>query len=113
MAGKKKKSKIGIEAAQPKEDCGSLKCPWHGHIKIRGRIFKGTVVSAKALNTAIVQWDYYNLVPKYERYERRKTRIAAHNPKCISAKAGDIVRIGECRPLSKSKAFVIFEKMTD
>lgn len=111
MAKKKKKKHIGIDAKQPKEDCGSEKCPWHGHTKIRGRIFKGTVVSAKGANTAIVQWDYYNFIPKYERYERKRTKIAAHNPKCISAKAGDVVRIGECRPLSKSKSFVVFEKV--
>ncbi len=108
---KKRKKNIGIDAKQPKEDCGSDKCPWHGHTKVRGRIFSGTVVSAKASNTAIVQWDYYKLIPKYERYERRKTRVAAHNPKCISAKVGDVVRIGECRPLSKSKSFVIFERV--
>ena len=106
----KKKKNIGIEAKQPKENCGSERCPWHGHTKIRGRVFKGIVVSAKATNTAIVQWNYYNCINKYERYVRRKTRIAAHNPKCISAKVGDMVSIGECRPLSKSKAFVIFEK---
>ena len=109
----KKKKTIGIEAKQPKEDCGSGKCPWNGHTKKRGRAFIGKVGSSNAANTAIVQWDYYTLVPKYERYERRKTRIAAHNPKCISAKTGDMVRIGECRPLSKSKAFVIFEKVTE
>ena len=108
-----KKKNIGIEAKHPKDDCGSKKCPWHGHTKIRGRLFTGTVVSAKAVNTAIVQWNYYNFVPKYERYERRKTRLAAHNPKCISAKVGDVVRIGECRLLSKSKAFVIFEKVNE
>lgn len=107
----KKKKNIGIGAKHPKENCGNDRCPWHGHTKIRGRIFSGTVVSAKATSTAIVQWNYYKLIPKYERYERRKTRVAAHNPKCISAKVGDIVRIGECRPLSKSKSFVIFEKL--
>jgi len=107
----KKKKNIGIESKQPKEDCKGKNCPWHGHTKIRGRVFKGTVVSAKGANTAIIEWNYYNFVPKYERYERRKTRIAAHNPKCISAKIGDIVNIGECRPLSKSKSFVIFEKV--
>ena len=107
---KKKSKSIGVEAKQPKENCGGEKCPWHGHTKIRGRVFTGTVVSAKGGNTAIIRWDYYILVPKYERYERRNTKIAAHNPKCISAKVGDMVSIGECRPLSKSKAFVIFEK---
>lgn len=109
MAKIKKRKNIGIEAKQPKDDCGSEKCPWHGHVKIRGRVFRGTVVSAKGSNTAIVKWNYYSFVPKYERYERRNTKVAAHNPRCISAKAGDAVRIGECRPLSKSKSFVIFE----
>ncbi len=111
MAKKKKARDIGIEAKAPKEDCSSPKCPWHGHTKIRGRVFTGTVVSAKGANTAIVKWHYYNFVPKYERSERRNTRVAAHNPKCIAAKVGDMVNIGECRPLSKSKSFVIFEKV--
>jgi small subunit ribosomal protein S17 len=106
-----KKKSIGIDAQAPKEDCGSEKCPWHGHVKIRGRTFRGIVVSAKGANTAIVKWHYYKIVPKYERYERRNTRIAVHNPKCIAAKVGDTVNIGECRLLSKSKAFVIFEKV--
>ena len=107
----KRKKNIGLDAKQPKESCGSEKCPWHGHVKIRGRTFRGRVVSAKGVNTAIVEWNYYSFIQKYERYERRKTRIAAQNPACIAAKTGDIVSIGECRPLSKSKAFVIFEKM--
>ncbi len=112
MAKKSKRKSVGYEAKQPKEDCGSEKCPWHGHTKIRGRVFKGIVVSAKSPNTAIIKWHYYNFVPKYERYERRNTRVAAHNPKCIAAKLGDTVQIGECRPISKSKAFVIFEKVS-
>jgi len=105
------KKDIGLDAKTPKGVCSSDKCPWHGSLKIRGRIFKGNVVSSKSLNTSIVQWNYYQYVPKYERYERRKTRIAAHNPSCISANSGDTVKIGECRPLSKSKSFVIFEKI--
>ena len=32
-----------------------------------------------------------------------------HNTICINAKEGDIVKIMECRPLSKSKNFVIVE----
>lgn len=105
------KKDIGLDAKQPKETCGSVKCPWHGSLRIRGRVFRGSIVSSKAADTAIVQWNRYRFVQKYERYERRKTRIAAHNPACIAAKTGDTVRIGECRPLSKSKRFVIFEKV--
>ncbi len=107
----KKSNNIGIDAKPPKESCGSAKCPWHGSLKVRGRIFRGSVKTNKALETAIVEWNYYRYLNKYERYERRNTSIAAHNPKCISAKTGDIVRLGECRPLSKSKRFVIFEKV--
>jgi len=111
MMAKKKAKNIGLDAKHPKGTCDGENCPWHGHLKIRGRVFTGTVVSAKGSHTAIIQWNYYNFIQKYERYERRKTRIAAHNPKCISAKAGDTVRIGECRPISKSKSFVVFERV--
>ena len=107
----KKINDIGLEAKKPGELCNSAKCPWHGHLKIRGRIFTGKVVSCKPSNTVIVSWNYYKYVPKYERYERRKTKIESHNPKCIDAKEGDIVKIGECRPVSKSKRFVVFEKV--
>ncbi len=105
------KKNIGLNAKEPKDICNNIKCPWHGNLKIRGRVFRGTVVSSKAPQTAIVKWDYYKHIHKYERYERRKTKIAAYNPPCISAKAGDTVQIGECRPLSKSKSFVVFEKV--
>ncbi len=111
MTVTKKKKDIGLEANMPGESCTSKKCPWHGSLKIRGRIFKGVVKSVKALDSAVVEWSYYHYLHKYERYERRKTRLLAHNPRCISAKAGDVVHIGECRPLSKAKRFVVFEKV--
>ena len=107
------KNDLGIKAKMPKRECKNSLCPWHGHIKIRGRLFVGRVASDKTPKTAIVEWDYYNYVKKYERFERKKTRIAAHNPSCIDAKVGDTVRIGECRPISKTKRFVIIEKIGD
>lgn len=102
---------IGIDAKKPEKTCTSSKCPWHGHLQVRGRIFKGRVTSAKATQTAIIEWNYYRFVPKYERYERRKTKLASHLPDCINAKEGDEVRIAECRPLSKSKCFVVIERV--
>ena len=108
---KLKKLDIGIDVAAPAAECKNDKCPWHGKLKIRGRVFKGKVVSSKARDTAVVEWNYYHYVPKYERYERRKTRVSAHSPPCINVKTGDIVLIGECRPLSKSKRFVVIEKV--
>jgi small subunit ribosomal protein S17 len=100
---------IGIEAKPPEKVCSDKKCPWHGSVSIRGKILEGIVVSAKAPKTAIVERDYLHYIPKYERYERRRSRIAAHNPDCIAAKEGDKVKIAECRKLSKTKAWVIVE----
>ena len=103
---------IGIEGLKPPEKtCNDPKCAWHGKVKIRGQILKGVVVSARAQNTAIARIDYTHYVPKYERYERRHSRIAAHNPPCIKAEVGDEVIIGETRPLSKTKHFVILQKV--
>jgi small subunit ribosomal protein S17 len=107
----KNKKDIGLDSKMPKEKCESSRCPWHGNLKIRGRVFKGRVVSTGPINTAVIVWDYYKYISKYERYERRKTKISAHNPSCVSAHVGDTVKIGECRPLSKSKSFVVFEKV--
>ncbi len=101
---------IGIKGVKPPEkECKDEKCPWHGKLSIRGRIFKGVVVSDKAQKTVVVEWPRYVYLSKYERYEKRKTRVMAHNPPCINAKVGDKVIIGECRPLSKAKKFVVLQ----
>jgi len=111
---KKKKEKgktgdIGIKAKAPKQLCEDPKCPWHGKLPVRGRVVEGKVVSAKAQRTAIIEREYFQLVPKYERYERRHSRIVAYKPDCIDVKVGDVVKIAECRPLSKTKHFVVIE----
>lgn len=73
----------------------------------RGNTFEGTVVSAKATKTVTVEWEGRRYVPKYERYEKRKSKIAAHNPEEIGAAEGDLVRISETRPISKTKHFIV------
>jgi len=78
-------------------------------IKTRGRTFTGIVVEAKMQNTATVEWPRRKYVSKYERYEKLRTRVKAHN--AIDAKKGDVVKISECRPISKTKHFTIIEKI--
>jgi len=102
---------IGIDAKPPKETCEDKKCPWHGTLPVRGKIIQGNVVSARAQKTAVIEKTYFHYIPKFERYERRHSRISAYNPVCISAKEGDVVRIAECRPISKTKHFVVIEKV--
>ena len=92
------------------ENCTDKKCPRHGGLSVRGRQFTGVVVSTKMRKTAIVEWEWQRTIPKFERYEKRNTNLKVHNPACIDAKEGDVVRVHECRPLSKSKSFVIVEK---
>jgi small subunit ribosomal protein S17 len=105
------RKKIGIDVKSPEGKCEDKHCPWHGRLAIRGRVFNGVVRSAKSHQTVVVEWGYHKFVPKYERYERRKSRVAAHNPECIKAKEGDGVVVAECKPLSKTKHFVIVAKV--
>ncbi len=97
------------EIEAPKEKCNSPKCPFHGTLSVRGRIFVGKVISDKMTNTVSVEWERIVKVPKYERYMTKRSRVKAHNPSCINAKLGDEVIIGECRPLSKTKKFVVLQ----
>lgn len=94
-------------------ECNDVKCPIHGNVKVRGDILEGVVVSAKPKNTATVMIKRIKKVQKYERYKKERSKLHVHNPPCISAKEGDIVRIGETRKLSKTKNFVILEKILE
>ncbi len=79
-------------------------------ISTRGRTFTGVVVSDKMSKTVTVEWTRRQYIPKYERYQIRRTRVKAHNPEEIDAREGDIVTIKETRPLSKTKHFIVIKK---
>ena len=98
------------EKTKETANCGDMHCAVHKALGTRGREFVGTV-TASSQKTATVEWPRSKKSPKFERYEKAKTVLKAHNPECISAKRGDIVRIAECRPISKTKSFVIIEKL--
>jgi small subunit ribosomal protein S17 len=101
---------IGLNVKVPEKECDDINCPFHGTLPVRGQILEGEVVSDKAPKTVVVLRSYLKKIAKYERYEKRQSKIHAHNPPCINAKVGDIVKIAECRPLSKTKSFVVVEK---
>ncbi len=104
------KRDIGIDVKVPERECDDVNCPFHGKLPVRGQIIEGVVVSDRAAKTVVVQRTYLKKIWKYERYEPRRSKIHAHNPPCISARVGDTVKIMECRPLSKTKSFVVVEK---
>jgi len=101
---------IGIEVEVPETRCTDKNCPFHGELGVRGHSLDGVVVSTRMDKTAIVKRDYLRYVEKYERYEKRTGRYAAHNPPCLAVKVGDSVKIVECRPISKTVSFVIIGK---
>jgi len=100
---------IGIKVNPPKKKCSDLHCPFHGKIKPRGRMFLGDVLKVNVHKTAVVGWTRSLYLPKYERYEKRRTKLNVHKPDCIDVKIGDKVKIMETRPISKMKNFVIIE----
>lgn len=106
------KKSIGLDVKPPEKKCEDVRCPWHGNLSIRGNVFEGVVRSSKPSKTVVVEFHHDKFIKKYERYERRKSRINAYNPTCLKAKEGDRVVIAECRPLAKTKNFTVVEVMT-
>lgn len=94
-----------------KKTCNDPNCPFHGTLSIRGHTLEGVVISDKMDKTIVVRRDYLNYVPKFRRYERRHSHIPAHNPPCINVKEGNLVKIAECRSISKTVSFVVVEKL--
>ncbi len=103
---------IGLETVPPPQICTDYLCPYHGKLAVRGKVLEGVVVvSHRMQRTITVQREYLLFQKKYKRYEKRRSKIKAHNPPCINVVRGDRVRIAECRPLSKTVTFVVIEKL--
>jgi small subunit ribosomal protein S17 len=106
---------IGVpNVTAPKvKECDDKYCPFHGVTRIRGKITKGEVVSKQSRKTVIIRFDYNKFVPKYQRYERRNSRLACHLPTCLedAIQVGDRVIVGESRKISKTKSFIVLDKL--
>lgn len=100
---------IGVKVEPPSKTCDDIKCPFHGKLPVRGRIFEGTVKSTKSKRTIIIRRELLTFLPKYRRYEKRHSNIAAHCPDCMTPIEGKKAKVMECRPLSKTKRFVVIE----
>jgi len=103
----------GVIAPVGKE-CSDSACPFHGDTRIRGKITQGVVVSKKSRNSVIIRMDYVQFIKKFQRYERRNSRLACHLPECMrnDVNIGDNVMVGESRKISKTKAFIVLSKIT-
>ena len=68
----------------------------------------GQVVSSKMNKSVTVKVERRIKHPTYGKFIKRTTKIMAHDEE-NSCKAGDIVAISECRPISKNKAWRVVE----
>lgn len=106
------------------------KCPFTGGVSIRGRILTGTVLKLKMTRTIVIRRDYLHYVRKYNRFEKRHKNMSVHLSPCFryefkstfepfslsinhfvisDVQIGDVVTIGECRPLSKTVRFNVLK----
>ncbi|TWW70191.1 40S ribosomal protein S11 [Takifugu flavidus] len=100
------------------------KCPFTGNVSIRGRILSGVVTKMKMQRTIVIRRDYLHYIRKYNRFEKRHKNMSVHLSPCFSSAipvakptfsfcrdvtVGDIVTVGECRPLSKTVRFNVLK----
>lgn len=72
------------------------------------RIMQGHVVSDLADKTVVVKVERRFMHPVLRKVVRRSKKYQAHD-EANQYKTGDIVRIQECRPISKTKSWVVIE----
>ena len=68
----------------------------------------GRVVSDKMDKTVIIAVEYTRPHPLYKKAMKRTSKFAAHDEQNL-CKIGDVVRIEETRPLSKTKRWIVRE----
>jgi small subunit ribosomal protein S17 len=78
------------------------------HDRGRRQERQGTVVSNAMDKTIVVKVDVLKAHPRYKKVVRRSTTFHAHD-ESNEAKVGDVVRIVETRPLSKTKRWRLAE----
>ena len=70
------------------------------------RLLTGVVISDKADKTITVKVERKVRHPLYGKIMKRTTKVHAHD-ESNAASTGDIVTVKECRPISKSKTWVL------
>jgi small subunit ribosomal protein S17 len=82
------------------------------HPRGRRQERRGVVVSDAMDKTIVVKVDTVKAHPKYKKVVRRSTKFHAHD-EANTAKIGDLVRIVETRPLSKTKNWRLAEVLQE
>merc|ERR1712187_301969 len=104
---------VGLSFTTPKEAKDGhfvdKKCPFTGNVSIRGKILKGMVVSTKMKRTITIRRNYLHYIKKFHRFEKRHSMMSVHCSPAFDVKEGDIVTVGQCRPLAKTVRFNVLK----
>jgi len=73
------------------------------------RVLTGRVTSDKTDKTITVLVERRIMHPLYKKFIRRSKKYSAHDDANL-CKEGDVVQIEECRPISKTKSWVVIER---
>lgn len=76
--------------------------------EIKGRTMVGKVVSDKMQKTIVVMVERSVKHPKYGKILKRRSKLHAHDETEV-CKIGNVVKIRESRPISKTKCWVLDE----
>ena len=72
----------------------------------RARMLVGVVTSNKMTKTIVVKVERQIKHPVYGKYIKRTTKYHVHDNDNLCS-IGDVVQIKECRPLSKTKSWML------
>ena len=93
---------------RPAERRRIVRLPKPEHVRGRRQERRGVVVSSAMDKTIVVRVDAVKAHPKYKKVVRRSAKFHAHDEQ-NQANVGDVVRIVETRPLSKTKNWRLAE----
>ena len=82
-----------------------LSAVFNNYIAIRG-----VVLSTKMTRTIVIRRDYLHYIKKYNRFEKRHKTVSCHCSPAFRLKQGDVVTVGQCRPISKTVRFNVLRK---
>ena len=89
-----------------------MRQPKPEHARGRRKERRGVVISAAMDKTIVVRVDSVKPHPVYKKIVRRSSRLHVHD-EANTAKLGDLVRVVETRPLSKTKHWRLAEVLEE
>lgn len=75
------------------------------------KVFEGKVIKNKMKKTVVVEVDVHKRHPLYHKALRRSKTFSVRDT--LGVALGDMVKIEECKPFSRTVTFKIVEKLQD